>query len=789
MLQCKRTVRLSLGAVAVLALLFSSMALGDQPLNVAGSPTYNPATASGLKDFGLYFAWTNAPGMGVNNAGTAVGYSREYISGSSVADRAVRWDASGAAAAVLGDLGTYPGYSIRTTAYDINDAGTAVGYSYKYVAGNPMGEHAVRWNSTGTAATELGNLGTDASGAVDNRAFAINDAGTIVGYCRKYVSESSKGYRAVRWDASGTAATELGALGANASGFTTAYAFAVNNGGTAVGTSDMVVANVWLGTRAVRWDASGTAATELGNMGLRNDGYSIGEAFAINDAGTAVGTMERYDAGTLKGYRAVRWDASGTVATELGNLGTSGGGSTSAGAYSLNHVGTAVGYSAKYDLGSDKGYRAVRWDATGTVATELGTLGTNASGSTVAVAFAINDAGTAVGYSNKYVLGNNVGERAVAWLPDASVIDLNDLGVVSVPAGGTWTLTRTMALSADGWIAGSGDFDPDGAGPQAAYRRGWVGQLGLGGKWLNTSGLGNTWGKGQNWSTGTPAIQRDAIFDKNATYSAAFDRDEICRNLTVSAGIVSLALGTHSLTVTGQLKLFDTAGTRLNLSSGTLTVGSLDFSGNPALLNWTGGTLNVSNIAALPPVNIPLAGVLRAAGVVNGSIANAGTLAPGNSPGTLSITGDYTQDASATLAMELGGTTMGSGYDHLAITGLATLSGTIQVELYNGYQPQMGATFDLLDWGSIDGTFAQVTLPGLQPGLSWDTSNLYTRGELSVVLVPEPGALCLLLAGAGVLLGRQRRARESRDGGNAEAHSPLQSSLSQGTGYSGADRS
>ena len=78
-------------------------------------------------------------------------------------------------------------------------------------------------------------------------------------------------------------------------------------------------AGTYLGTAAVRWDASGTAATELGNLGTDTSGYTERQAYAINTAGTAVGYANKYSPdGTFLGHRAVRWDASGTAA-ELGN--------------------------------------------------------------------------------------------------------------------------------------------------------------------------------------------------------------------------------------------------------------------------------------------------------------------------------------------------------------------------------------------------------------------------------------------------------------------------------------
>jgi hypothetical protein len=233
--------------------------------------------------------------------------------------------------------------------------------------------------------------------------------------------------------------------------------------------------------------------------------------------------------------------------------GWQGGGVSSAGA--VNNSGAAVGSSEKIVSGSDKGSSAVRWDASGTAATELDSLGTDSGGWTSAGAYAVNAAGTAVGYARKYVNGTDMGYSAAIWLPDATVIDLNDLGVAPAAGGGTWSLTSASAISNDGWVAGGGSFDPDGAGPLAAYDRLWVGRVGLGGNWLNTSGTNNAWGRGANWSTGTPAIQLDAVFNQPAAYTVLLAQNETARNVTVTGGTVTLDLAGHSLAVDSTLSI------------------------------------------------------------------------------------------------------------------------------------------------------------------------------------------------------------------------------------------
>jgi hypothetical protein len=277
--------------------------------------------------------------------------------GAVVAVVAAGWFASAAGAAIIifggptYDSTTQTGYQNPQLWFNMVGDGVALGYAEKYDAGSDKGWRAVRWDASGTTATELGNLGTDSNGVTATFAGAINAAGTAVGLAEKYLAGSDVGERAVRWDASGTAATELGNLG-TVGGYT-GYnrALDINAPGTAVGSSAKYVMGSCKGSRAVRWDASGTAATELGNLGTDADGYTVSGALGINTAGTSVGYADKYVSGSYQGGRAVRWDASGTAATELGNLGTANSGFTGSYATAVNATDLAVGYAAKYDSG------------------------------------------------------------------------------------------------------------------------------------------------------------------------------------------------------------------------------------------------------------------------------------------------------------------------------------------------------------------------------------------------------------------------------------------------------
>ncbi|HUV40064.1 MAG TPA: PEP-CTERM sorting domain-containing protein [Planctomycetota bacterium] len=132
-----------------------------------------------------------------------------------------------------------------------------------------------------------------------------------------------------------------------------------------------------------------------------------------------------------------------------------------------------------------------------------------------------------------------------------------------------------------------------------------------------------------------------------------------------------------------------------------------------------------------------------------------GDMRPGASPGTTHFEGDVVFGFSAALEAELGA----DANDLLDVDGDLTLDGTLDVVLYGAFMPGTGDKFNILDWGTLDGTFHTVNLPGLSGGLLWDTSNLYLTGELAVTgeVVPEPSTLALIALGGLALVRRRRK--------------------------------
>jgi len=253
-----------------------------------------------------------------------------------------------------------------------------------------------------------------------------------------------------------------------------------------------------------------------------------------------------------------------------------------------------------------------------------------------------------------------------------------------------------------------------------------------------------------NANTGTTAI---GTFNMTGgTFNADLDEIVLGRHdqgngngqgtLTMNAGTVtatSLLLADVSVTGTSTNPA-NTVGT-FNLNGGTLTVGSISEGGGTANFNFNGGRLTVDNF------NL-------AADLVQGG----GVLAPGTSPGTTNVTGNYLQN-SGSVEFELQGAAVaGTDYDLLNVTGNATFNDTIDVNLIGAFAPSKGDTFDLVDAAAIGGSptfdFADATLTGT---LIWDTSDFLVDGTIRVI--PEPSTFFLAAIGLLGLLacGRRRK--------------------------------
>jgi fibronectin-binding autotransporter adhesin len=158
-------------------------------------------------------------------------------------------------------------------------------------------------------------------------------------------------------------------------------------------------------------------------------------------------------------------------------------------------------------------------------------------------------------------------------------------------------------------------------------------------------------------------------------------------------------------------QLFTNTGGVLNLSGdNTFQSGLTQSSGTLTLASGSTTTMGTGSIFALD------GGTMRGSGTIQGDVqVGSATIAPGFSPGTINITGNMTLSSTSIIVAELASAT---SYDQILVGGTATLAGTLNVSMLNGYTPTFGTTFDIISATSVSGNFG--TLPS-NPMLSFST--------------------------------------------------------------------
>jgi cyclophilin family peptidyl-prolyl cis-trans isomerase len=140
---------------------------------------------------------------------------------------------------------------------------------------------------------------------------------------------------------------------------------------------------------------------------------------------------------------------------------------------------------------------------------------------------------------------------------------------------------------------------------------------------------------------------------------------------------------------------------------------------------------------------------IREGMLLSQALINQGTLAPGLELGSITVQ-SYQQHAGGTLEIQLRGTT-DTQHDRLVVLGGALLGGTLDVSLLGGFVPTLGQQFTVLTGNSILDQFENFDLPTLSTGLRWDIDQSASALTLSVIAIPEPASVSMLVA-AGVLL-------------------------------------
>lgn len=175
-------------------------------------------------------------------------------------------------------------------------------------------------------------------------------------------------------------------------------------------------------------------------------------------------------------------------------------------------------------------------------------------------------------------------------------------------------------------------------------------------------------------------------------------------------------------------------------NAGILTLagsGVVESRGNSTLRNLSGATLNSTGQVALTQY------------FGGNQLINEGIMALGSSPGRTVVNYPFVQTSSGCLVVGIAGSDPAApAFDILQIRDSATLAGTLAVSLEGGYDPPVGASFEILTSTSRSGTFDTVIANRFDATYPLTTSNP-PKSKNNVVLVAKAGSALEFATWAG----------------------------------------
>jgi autotransporter-associated beta strand protein len=500
---------------------------------------------------------------------------------------------------------------------------------------------------------------------------------------------------------------------------------------------------------------SGSTTISAGTLNA-NASAAIGDGSATNTLVFSGGTLQAGGTITSPSTRAVTLSSTGTIDTNGNNVSIAGvisgsNGLTKSGAGTLTLTGTntysgattisagTVSANSSAALGDGSATNtlvfaggtlqaggAITSPATrGVTLSSAGTINTN--GNNVSIAGVISGANglTKSGAGTLTLTGTNtysgsttisagtLNANSSSALGDESATNTLVFAGGTLQAGGTITSPSTRGVT----LSSTGTIDTNGNNVSIA------GAI-SGANGLTKNGAGTLTLTGTNTYSGATTISVGTV---NANSSAALGDGSATNTLGLGAGTTLQASGTITSPSTRSVTLFpsgtvtiDTNGNSVSIAgviggfdgltksgSGTLTLSANNtYSGTTTV---SAGTLTVNGSQGSSAVSLN-GGTLNGTGTTGAitSTASGGTLQPGTPPGILSSGNVNLSSGSPTFSVALNGTTAGSGYSQLNVTGTVNLTGaTLSGSL--GYTPTNGDSYTIINNDSTDavtGTFA-----------------------------------------------------------------------------------
>ncbi|MFB3896160.1 MAG: beta strand repeat-containing protein [bacterium] len=430
------------------------------------------------------------------------------------------------------------------------------------------------------------------------------------------------------------------------------------------------------------------------------------------------------DSQTGKTYAAVSTDQSSVYVLNSGNLTLS------------NCTTTKTGDSSDTNASSQYGTNAgILATSAGTITINGGSVTTNASGANGIFA---TGSGSSISMSNGTITASGGNAHGVDATYGGS-ITLSNVNVTSNGAssstlatdfgGGTVTVTGGIIISAD-TSANSHSAGIYSTGVITVSNATVVSYGDCGGviDGANTIALNTTYltGKVEGikiWktapATGAAVVtinggalistEGDGFYVNGETGNAATAALTVSNGATITAGTGNMVnvLSSSSASFTA---INDTLSGNLYADSASYIAASLNTTTLTGAATRVGMTITPASIWNINGISTTI------------YIANSGTIKFTSSGITLANTGAFSQTATGKLSIKLGSV---SSYNQIAVTGAATLNGTLEVNLVNGYTPTIGQTFTIITRGSGSGTFSMLTsTSNLSYTVTYNTSNI-----------------------------------------------------------------